>query len=224
MSELNPCVTGDTKVITTEGIKSFKELADSNDDVLVYCLNDKGEIVVSKMFHPRITGYKMNIMKVELEDGSIFKVTPNHQFLTPTGYETVDDMDSYYNGMITVGFELPDDKEVHWKVREYSEYTSTKKGSIIKKCEVSDQPFEVAWDERELSVSVENQDKEYRKLKNVWSSIESNICDSYPYYNVGVEELDEEEDVYNGTVAVYHNYFTIDENTGTIVNQLNCGE
>ena len=31
-------------------------------------------------------------------------------------------------------------------------------------------------------------------------------------------------DVYNGTVEQYHNYFTVDERTNLMVNQLNCGE
>ena len=58
------------------------------------------------------------------------------------------------------------------------------------------------------------------KLKKVCTS-----SDIYEYMTVkDVEFLDERENVYNGTVAVYHNYFTIDEKTNTIVNQLNCGE
>ena len=34
MKKLNPCVTGSTKVWTVEGAKSFKDLADANEDVV----------------------------------------------------------------------------------------------------------------------------------------------------------------------------------------------
>ena len=51
------------------------------------------------------------------------------------------------------------------------------------------------------------------------------VSNNYEYVTVeSVEFIEERENVYNGTVAVYHNYFTVDENTNTIVNQLNCGE
>ena len=48
MKKLNPCVTGDTKVWTVEGAKSFKDLANANEDVDVYCLDGDGNIKVSK--------------------------------------------------------------------------------------------------------------------------------------------------------------------------------
>ena len=85
MKKLNPCVTGSTKVWTVEGAKSFKDLADANEDVDVYCLDGDGNIKVSKMFHPRVTGYNIELVKITLDDGTVLKVTSNHMFLTSEG-------------------------------------------------------------------------------------------------------------------------------------------
>ena len=109
-----------------------------------------------------------------------------------------------------------DEKDV-----EFTECSGTKKGTVIKKCEVSGEEFECVWDEREVCTREGYDADLYNiKLKKVCTS-----SDIYEYMTVkDVEFLGERENVYNGTVAVYHNYFTVDENTSTIVNQLNCGE
>ena len=141
------CVTGETKLMTVDGIKTFKELADTNEDVNVYCLDVDGNLKVSKMFHPRVSGYNIEVMKVVLSNGTELSVTTNHRFLTKDGYEA--------------------------------------------------------------------------DLYNIKSGI-STVSDNYNYLSVkSVEFPGTRVNVYNGTVAVYHNYFTIDEKTGTIVNQYN---
>ena len=66
MKKLNPCVTGSTKVWTVDGVKSFKDLADANEDVKVYCLDGDGNVKVSKMFHPRITGYNIELVNSDV--------------------------------------------------------------------------------------------------------------------------------------------------------------
>ena len=221
MKKLNPCVTGSTKVWTVEGAKSFKDLADANEDVDVYCLDGDGNIKVSKMFHPRVTGYNIELVKITLDDGTVLKVTSNHMFLTSEGYITAEDL---FEGddIITLKNDVSLPETIDEKDKPFTEYTGTKKGTVIKKCEVSGEEFECTWDEREVC-TMEGYDTELYnniKLENVCTS-----SDIYEYMTVkDVEFLDERENVYNGTVAVYHNYFTIDEKTNTIVNQLNCGE
>ena len=221
MKKLNPCVTGSTKVWTVEGAKSFKDLADANEDVDVYCLDGDGNIKVSKMFHPRVTGYNIELVKITLDDGTVLKVTSNHMFLTSEGYITAEDL---FEGddIITLKKDVSLPETIDEKDKPFTEYTGTKKGTVIKKCEVSGEVFECTWDEREVC-TMEGYDTELYnniKLENVCTS-----SDIYEYMTVkDVEFLDERENVYNGTVAVYHNYFTIDEKTNTIVNQLNCGE
>ena len=219
MNKLNPCVTGDTKVWTVEGLKTFKELADANDDVNVYCLDGDGNIKVSKMFHPRVSGYNVELVKITLTDGTVLKATVNHMFLTDEGYVMAGDLfDGYKIVTIKNNVILPSD--IDEEDKQFTEYTGTKKGTVIKKCEVSGEEFECIWDEREICTREGYEADLYNiKLQKVCTS-----SDNYEYKTVEDVEFIGREDVYNGTVAIYHNYFTVDENTNTIVNQLNCGE
>jgi len=219
MNKLNPCVTGDTKVWTVEGLKTFKELAETNDDVNVYCLDGDGNIKVSKMFHPRVSGYNVELVKITLTDGTVLKATVNHMFLTDDGYVMAGDLfDGYKIVTIKNNVVLPSD--IDEEDKQFTEYTGTKKGTVIKKCEVSGEEFECIWDEREICTREGYEADLYNiKLHKVCTS-----SDNYEYKTVEDVEFIGREDVYNGTVAIYHNYFTVDENTNTIVNQLNCGE
>lgn len=210
------CVTGETKLMTVDGIKTFKELADTNEDVNVYCLDVDGNLKVSKMFHPRVSGYNIEVMKVVLSNGTELNVTTNHRFLTKDGYVMAGDL---YKGdeivVIKDSAKLPED--IDEKDRQFTEYTGTKKGTVIKKCEVSGDDFECVWDEREVC----SKDGYEADLYNIKSGINT-VSDNYNYLSVkSVEFPGTRVNVYNGTVAVYHNYFTIDEKTGTIVNQYN---
>ena len=221
MKKLNPCVTGSTKVWTVEGLKTFKELAETNDDVNVYCLDGDGNIKISKMFHPRVSGYNVELVKITLTDGTVLKATVNHMFLTDIGYIMAGDLFDGYK-IVTINkniVTIPSDIDENDK--QFTEYIGTKKGTVIKKCEVSGEEFECIWNEREICTREGYEADLYNiKLQKVCT-----LSNNYEYVTVeDVEFLDERENVYNGTVAVYHNYFTIDEKTNTIVNQLNCGE
>lgn len=220
MKKLNPCVTGSTKVWTSEGFKSFKELAEAGDDVNVYCLDEDGNIKMSKMFHPRVSGYNVEVFKITLTDGTVLKATVNHMFLTDEGYVMTGDL---FDGdkIVTIKNNIVLPSDISEEDKQFTEYTGTKKGTVIKRCEVSGEEFECVWDEREICTREGYEADLYNiKLQKVCTSSEN-----YEYKTVeNVELLDERENVYNGTVAVYHNYFTVDESTNTIVNQLNCGE
>jgi hypothetical protein len=219
MKKLNPCVTGSTKVWTLDGVKTFGELAEANEDVKVYCLDGDGNVKVSKMFHPRITGYNIELVKITLDDGTVLDTTFNHRFLTTDGYTAAEDL---FEGdqLITLKKDITLPADIDEKDIEFTEYTGTKKGTVIKKCEVSGEEFECVWDEREVCTR-----KGYEvDLYNIKSNVTTK-SDNYEYKTVTKVEFPvERENVYNGTVAVYHNYFTVDDNTGTIINQLNCGE
>ena len=219
MKKLNPCVTGSTKVWTLEGVKTFGELAEANDDVKVYCLDGDGNVKVSKMFHPRITGYNIELVKITLDDGTVLDTTFNHRFLTTDGYTAAEDL---FEGdqLITLKKDITLPADIDEKDIEFTEYTGTKKGTVIKKCEVSGEEFECVWDEREVCTREGYEVDLYNIKSNVTTK-----SDNYEYKTVTKVEFPvERENVYNGTVAVYHNYFTVDDNTGTIINQLNCGE
>ena len=219
MKKLNPCVTGSTKVWTLEGVKTFGELAEANEDVKVYCLDGDGNVKVSKMFHPRITGYNIELVKITLDDGTVLDTTFNHRFLTTDGYTAAEDL---FEGdqLITLKKDITLPADIDEKDIEFTEYTGIKKGTVIKKCEVSGEEFECVWDEREVCTREGYEADLYNIKSNVTTK-----SDNYEYKTVTKVEFPvERENVYNGTVAVYHNYFTVDDNTGTIINQLNCGE
>lgn len=219
MRKLNPCVTGSTKVWTVDGIKSIKELADTDEDVNVYCLDDNGDIKMSKMFHPRLTGYNIEIVRITLSDDSEFYVTTNHMFLTKNGYVSADEL---YEGdeIVTIKNNVSLPAGISELDMRFTEYTGTKKGTVIKRCEVTGEEFECVWDEREVCTK----DGYAADLYNIKTNVNTKSV-NYEYKTVkSVEFLEERENVYNGTVAVYHNYFTVDDKTNTIVNQLNCGE
>lgn len=222
MRKFNPeiiddcCVRGDTKLMTVNGVKTFKELAESNEDVEVYCLDCDGNLKVSKMFHPRVSGYNIELMKIVLSNGFEINVTTNHMILTKTGYVMAGDL---YEGdeVVTIKNNVDLPKEIDEKDRRFTEYTGTKKGTVIKKCEISGEEFECVWDEREVC----SKDGYEADLYNIKNNINT-VSDIYEYVTVkSVEFPGIRENVYNGTVAVYHNYFTIDEKIGTIINQYN---
>ena len=209
------CVTGNTKVWTVDGIKSFKELADTEGDVKVYCLDIDGNIKMSKMFHPRVTGYNIDVFRITLSDGTEFNVTENHMLLTQYGYMMACDLDEGDKIVkLKNGLDTPSD--IDEKDKMFTEYEGTKKGTVIKKCEVTGEEFECVWEEREICTKTGYETDLYNMKKDVVTS-----SANYEYVEVKNVEFLGKENVYNGTVAVYHNYFTVDENTNTIVNQMN---
>ena len=219
MRKFNPCVTGNTRVWTVEGMKTFKELSDNGEDVDVYCLDSEGNMKISRMFHPRLTGYGVDIVNVVLSDGTSLEMTENHTILTDGGYVQACDLcEGDMVAVVKEGIPLPsgiDDAD-----RRFTDYTGTKKGTVIKVCEVTGQEFECIWDEREVCTSG-GYEPDMHGIRGM-GRIESPYIGYVPVS--GVVFTGSREKVYNGTVAVYHNYFTCDENTGTMVNQLNCGE
>ena len=225
MNKFNPCLTGNSKVLTIDGPVSFSELAVSGDDVLVYCIDDKGEIRLSKMFHPRVTGFNREIMKITLEDGTVIESTPNHEFLTDAGYVAAEDLFEDDNILFTRLSEEFSKSGVDSDIAEYCNVTGTKKGTVVKKCEMCGNEFECVWEERELCAEEEHQRELYYDVIEPMKNRISEKTKDWKYLKIDKIEFQVDgEDVYNGTVAVYHNYFTIDESTGTIINHMNCGE
>jgi intein/homing endonuclease len=78
---VNACITGDTKVCVADGrgFLSINELID--EDVDVYCIDDKDEVCIRRMRNPRITGYNQKILRVVFDNGDYIRVTENHKFM-----------------------------------------------------------------------------------------------------------------------------------------------
>ena len=81
---LNPCLTGDTRILTVHhGVKTFEELVEAGEDVLVWCVNkETNEAAVRMMRNPRITGYDQPVLEIEFDSGLKVRATHNHNFFT----------------------------------------------------------------------------------------------------------------------------------------------
>ena len=81
---LNPCLTGDTPILTVhQGVKTFEQLVKAGEDVLVWCVNkETNEAAVRMMRNPRVTGYDQPILEIEFDSGLKVRATHNHSFFT----------------------------------------------------------------------------------------------------------------------------------------------
>lgn len=77
------CLTGDTEVLTSEGLLRLDELV-GRDDIKVYSYKDR-QVLLSDPCSVVLTKYVDELVSVELEDGTIIKCTPEHRFLLKSG-------------------------------------------------------------------------------------------------------------------------------------------
>lgn len=84
----NPCLSGDTLVAVADGRNAvtIKQLAEENADIAIYSVNPiDGMISIKTARHPRITGYNKQLLRVTIDNGSYFDVTPDHKFMLRDG-------------------------------------------------------------------------------------------------------------------------------------------
>ncbi len=101
----NPCFTGDTKVLTTNGWKTFKEMVEiqkSGKDIFIYqdkrvsgdmvnnieqwnVDNGQNGLLINKIGKVGITGKNVEILEIETSCGRSVKCTKNHKFFTYDG-------------------------------------------------------------------------------------------------------------------------------------------
>jgi ribonucleotide reductase alpha subunit len=89
----NPCFTGDTYVWTSEGHKTFKDLASAGKDIQVLTVNESGRFVYRTMRKPRLTQRAATLVEVTLvrPNGKrkaiqeTIRCTPTHEFYTRDG-------------------------------------------------------------------------------------------------------------------------------------------
>jgi len=74
----NPCLTGDMKLLTTEGYIPLRDLAGKDN---IEIINKDNEVVKSKVF---FSGVK-DTVKIVLSSGEIIRCTPDHKFMTTEG-------------------------------------------------------------------------------------------------------------------------------------------
>ena len=83
----NPCVTGDTLILTKNGPMKMKDIVEKGEDVDVYTLADNGEIVIRTLRNPRMTYKAKQIYKVVLYNGQTLRVSEDHKFILADGTE-----------------------------------------------------------------------------------------------------------------------------------------
>ena len=82
----NPCLTGDTLVLTVEGPRRFDELAASGDDVLVHAFDRLTQTpVVRWMRKPRLTRRDVEVIEVVFDSGLTVRCTPDHNWIGLNG-------------------------------------------------------------------------------------------------------------------------------------------
>lgn len=87
----NPCLSADTKIMTDRGeisIKSVVELVENGEIVncLSYCTNEE-KLEYQQILSGQLSKKDSNVIELELEDGEILKLTPDHLVYTETrGY------------------------------------------------------------------------------------------------------------------------------------------
>jgi len=89
---VNPCFSGDTLIAVADGRNAvpIKKLAEEGKDVPVYSVNKKtGKVSIKMARNPRVTGYDKKLVRVVLDDGSHFDVTPDHKCLLRDGTEVL---------------------------------------------------------------------------------------------------------------------------------------
>lgn len=85
------CLTGDTKIVTSQGIKTLEELEGEKVSVLSFNI-DTGRFEWSRPSLIMATGVRDDIYEITLEDGSVFRCTGDHKVLVRknNGYEYVE--------------------------------------------------------------------------------------------------------------------------------------
>ena len=86
----NPCVSGDTSILTIDGIRTFKELSENNEDVLVYTWNKAKKMPdIQWMRNPRLTKENSSIVEIIFENKMSIKCTNNHNFFLLDGRKII---------------------------------------------------------------------------------------------------------------------------------------
>ena len=82
----NPCVTGDTLVLTSSGPRTMRELAEAGQDVTVWAMDPKTrDMHLRVMRQPRKTRENHPILAITFDSGLTLRCTPDHNLFTLAG-------------------------------------------------------------------------------------------------------------------------------------------
>lgn len=199
----NPCLSGDTLVRVADDRHevSIQELATIGEDVPVYCYDDNGELAVRWMRSPRLSGKSKPIVIITFYDGTQIQVTPRHKFRLATG-EYIEAHKLQHGTMLDA--------------RETFASLAVPDKPNNSHCEICKTPL---FGQKEASICSEQCSHKQRDrfAKN------QTLAYEHVYVVQGIR-YSEPQDVYNGTVDEYHNFFVRGQNNQMWLNNLNCGE
>lgn len=226
----NPCLVKDTLVHVADGrgLVSIGELAEIGRDVEVFCYTKEGHLSVKIMRHPRITGYNEQIYKIVIDGGYEIRCTGNHKLLLDNGtyieaknISANDKLNCIQlpKSQISLKDSLPFGANI---------YNNLADGRVKKYCEICNREFIVDYNSREQSIC--NHNSCIQQYKHLDRSI--SLSNEHKCVNVISINTDGFENVYNGTVDEYHNFFISfysyckdnDSHKLLLINNLNCGE
>lgn len=234
---LNPCVTGDTKVLTVyDGAVPFKTLAEKGEDVLVYTWNPETKLPeVSMMRQPRLTRKDSELVEVEFDSGLKIKCTPDHNFYAFRGYKI--QAKDLKPGQAIRAFSLSLHRDGH--IRAHGWVDGRTQHKYVAR---------LIWEffNGKIEGDFILHHKDFNKVNNRIENFEllSNSDHNRVHYAgrvdggffrrgrnhkvVSVTFLEEKQDVYNGTVDNTHAYIIPDENPisgfASGIVSANCGE
>lgn len=85
------CLTGDTEIMTTSGLKRLDEVG--NNTIQVFQLNPNGSLELSTPCHVVPTKKTTELIKITLEDGTVIQGTPDHKLMLSDGtYKCMKDL------------------------------------------------------------------------------------------------------------------------------------
>ncbi len=227
----NPCVTGDTRILTVfEGAKTFKELADEGKDVLIYSWNSETKLMeVDRMVSPRKTRANSNLVEVTFDSGLKVRCTPDHNFISFRGRK-VSAM-GLIPGMSIRAFSMSLHKDGHLRIHGWvngnarHQYVSR----MIYEYIFGKIPDGMILHHKDMD-KLNNDPHNFQLLTlSEHTSMHRTNWRKYKNHKVlKIEKLNYKEDVYNGTVEKNSNYIIVDESPvagicSGIVSS-NCGE
>lgn len=83
----NPCFAGETLIAVADGrgAVSIRQLVEEGNDVPVYSVDSDGMVEIKMARRPRMTREFSELVEIKLDDGTSFKVTPDHKMLLLDG-------------------------------------------------------------------------------------------------------------------------------------------
>ena len=232
----NPCITGDTKILTVYfGPRTIKELSEDGYNVLVYTWNPETKLPeISVMECPQITRRDVEVLEVEFDSGLKVKCTPDHKFYTFRG-DKIEAKD-LVPGQSVRAFSASIHRDGHLRMHGWV-------GGKTKHRYVARSVWEYFNGPIEEGMILHH--KDFNELNNRLENFElltpsehnsvhypSRYAKGFRFKGnhkvVSIKKLDEKYDVYNGAVDNTHTYIISDENpiAGVMsgVVSANCGE